>query len=207
MKLSYYPVGDYQANCVFLSDEEHRAVVIDPGSEAPRLLQRIREQRLQVETILLTHVHFDHLLAVRELQEATGAMLCVPAADEPALLDSNRSLIPASRQPYPLLADRLLHDGDTVTCGEMTLEVWHTPGHTPGSSCYRCGQLLIAGDTLFAGSVGRTDFPGGDAALLYQSLRRLASLPADTQVIPGHGESTTIGRELQYNPFLLGVTL
>lgn len=205
MKVTYYPVGDYQANCVFLSDEQGNAVVIDPGDEAPRLRQRLAEQHLKVGAILLTHAHFDHILAVRELQEATGAPLFIHAQDAPALSDSERSLIPPYRRPYVLTADRLLNDGDTVTVGELMLTVLHTPGHTPGSCCYRCGDLLIAGDTLFAGSAGRTDFPGGNTEALYRSLRRLAELPAETRVISGHGEETAIGYECRYNPFLAGV--
>ncbi len=204
MRVSYYPVGDYQANCVIVSDEARRAVVVDPGDEAVRLLQRLTEQELQVEAILLTHAHFDHMLAVRELIEATGAPLYVHAEDAAALSDVGRSLIPPHRRPYTLSADRLLQDGDTVTVGELVLKVLHTPGHTPGSCCYRCGDLLIAGDTLFAGSVGRTDLPGGDTAQLFQSLRRLKSLDATVRVIPGHGEETTIGYECRYNPFLAG---
>ena len=204
MRVSYYPVGDYQANCVIVSDEAHRAVVVDPGDEAVRLLQRLAEQELQVAAILLTHAHFDHMLAVRELIDATGASLYLHAEDAAALSDAGRSLIPPYRRPYTLSADRLLQDGDTVTVGELVLKVLHTPGHTPGSCCYQCGDLLIAGDTLFAGSVGRTDLPGGDTAQLFQSLRRLKSLDATVRVIPGHGEETTIGYESRYNPFLAG---
>ncbi|MBP3435221.1 MAG: MBL fold metallo-hydrolase [Clostridia bacterium] len=205
MKVTYYPVGDYQANCVILSDESGCAVVIDPGDEAPRLLQRLADQKLRVAVILLTHAHFDHLLAVRELQTATGAALYIHTEDASALSDTRRSLIPPHRLPYELTADRLLIDGDTVVVGELMLSVLHTPGHTPGSCCYQCDNVLISGDTLFAGSVGRTDLPGGRTAALLQSLRRLATLPPELRVIPGHGEATTIGYECRYNPFLAGV--
>lgn len=205
MKGAYYPVGAYQANCVILSDENGSLAVIDPGDEAPRLLARLQESGETVVAILLTHAHFDHLLAVRELQEATGAPLYVHAADAAALTDAELSLIPPSRLPYSLTADRLLSDGDTVTVGELVLEVLHTPGHTPGSCCYRCGDLLVTGDTLFRGSVGRTDFPGGSTAALFNSLRRLAALPETLRVIAGHGEETTLGRECRCNPYLVGV--
>ncbi len=205
MKVSYYPLGAYQANCVVLSDENGSLVVIDPGDEAPRLLARLQESGETVVAILLTHAHFDHLLAVRELQEVTGAPLYVHAADAVALSNTALSLIPPSRLPYPLTADRLLNDGDTVTAGKLVLEVLHTPGHTPGSCCYRCGDLLVTGDTLFRGSVGRTDFPGGSTAALFNSLRRLAALPATLRVIPGHGEETTLDCERRCNPYLVGV--
>lgn len=205
MKVTYYPVGEYQANCVFLSDEQGTTVVIDPGDEAGRLLDRLKDQHLNVKAILLTHAHFDHLLAVRELQEATGAPLYIHAEDAPALSDADISLIPPHRRPYVLTADRLLNDGDIVTVGDLTLTALHTPGHTKGSCCFLCEDLLIAGDTLFAGSVGRTDLPGGNMRTLFQSLRRLAALPGETQMISGHGEDTTIGYECRYNPFLAGV--
>lgn len=205
MKVSYYPLGAYQANCVVLSDENGSLVVIDPGDEAPRLLARLQESGETVVAILLTHAHFDHLLAVRELQEATGAPLYVHAADAAALSNAALSLIPPSRLPYLLVADHLLNDGDKVTVGNLVLEVLHTPGHTPGSCCYRCGDLLVTGDTLFRGSIGRTDFPGGSTAALFHSLRRLAALPATLRVIAGHGEETTLDCERRCNPYLVGV--
>lgn len=198
----YYPVGALQANCVLLSDGNGHTAVIDPGDEAPRLLTHLRELGGRVDAILLTHAHFDHMLAVRELQTATAAPLFVHEADEPALFDEMLNLMPAYRLPYALKADRLLHDGDTVTVGELTFEVLHTPGHTPGSCCYRCDDLLISGDTLFAGSMGRTDFAGGSTAEMFRSLQRLSKLPEALRVIPGHGEETTIGYECRYNPFM-----
>ncbi len=202
MIAAYYPVGTLQANCVLLSDGNGHTVVIDPGDEMPRLLTHLRALGGTVDAILLTHAHFDHMLAARELQETTGAPLLMHEADEPALSDESLSLIPAYRLPYTLKAECLLHDGDTVTVGRLTLEVLHTPGHTPGSCCYRCDDLLISGDTLFAGSMGRTDFPGGNTAEMFRSLQRLSELPEAMRVIPGHGEETTIGYECRYNPFM-----
>ncbi|MBR2406135.1 MAG: MBL fold metallo-hydrolase [Clostridia bacterium] len=202
MTVSYYPVGALQANCVLLSDGNGHLAVVDPGDEAPRLLALLKRCSGTVEAILLTHVHFDHILATKALQEATGAPLLVHEADEPALSNEALSLIPPQLLPYSLTADRLLRDGDTVTVGEMVLEVLHTPGHTPGSCCYRCEDVLMAGDTLFAGSMGRTDLPGGDTVAMFHSLRRLSELPDELRVIAGHGEETTIGYERRYNPFL-----
>lgn len=202
MIAAYYPVGALQANCVCLSDENGHLAVVDPGEEASRLWAHITALGGTVEAILLTHVHFDHILAVRELQEKCGAPLLVHEADAEALSDPARSLIPPYNLPYPLKADRLLHDGDTVAVGDMMLEVLHTPGHTPGSCCYRCGDVLASGDTLFAGSIGRTDLPGGDTATMFRTLRRLAELPDSLRILPGHGEETTLARERLYNPFL-----
>ena len=202
MIAAYYPVGALQANCVVLSDENGHLAVVDPGAEPSRLWAHITALGGTVEAILLTHVHFDHVLAVRELQEKCGAPLLVHEADAAALSDPARSLIPSYDLPYALKADRLLCDGDTVAVGDMELEVLHTPGHTPGSCCYRCGDVLVSGDTLFAGSIGRTDLPGGDTATMFRTLRRLAALPDSLRILPGHGEETSLARERLYNPFL-----
>lgn len=207
MTVEYYPVGAYQANCVFWSDGNGHLAVIDPGDEAERLLARLRERGEQVAAILLTHAHFDHLLAVRELQAATGAPLYLHVLDAPALTRPELSLLPAARRPYALTADRLLHEGDTVAVGALSLTVLHTPGHTPGSCCYSAEGVLAAGDTLFAGSRGRTDFPGGDDADMRNSLRRLAALPDAVRVIAGHGEETTVGWERTHNPYMASVLL
>ena len=205
MKVSYYAVGGYGANCVIVSDGNGQCVVIDPGDDAERLWAILTELGDTVTAILLTHAHFDHMLAVRELQEKTGAPLYVHAAEAGALTNAARSLIPPHRFPYPLTADRFLEDGDTVQVGETALTVLHTPGHTPGSCCYYGDGVLIAGDTLFAGSIGRTDFYGGSMTEMRNSLRRLNTLPTNTRVIAGHGEETTIGYEQRYNPYLAGV--
>ncbi len=196
------PVGDLLANCCLVYDEQKHAAVIDPGDEAARLLALIETYGLQVQAILLTHVHFDHIQAARGLQAATGAPLFVHEAEVPALTDPTLSMVTF---PCDLSADRVLRDGDIVEIGQLTFEVLHTPGHTLGSVCYRCGDVLFAGDTLFAGSIGRTDFVGGDFAAMRQSLKRLATLPNDVRVIPGHGVETTIGFEKRSNPFMVGI--
>lgn len=196
------PVGNLAANCCLVYDEQKRAAVIDPGDEAARLLAIIETYGLQVQAILLTHVHFDHIQAASELQAATGAPLFVHEAEVPALTDPTFSMVIT---PCDLSADRVLHDGDVVEIGQLTFEVLHTPGHTRGSVCYRCGDSLFAGDTLFAGSIGRTDFAGGDFAAMRQSLIRLTKLPDDIRVVPGHGGETTIGIEKRSNPFMVGI--
>ena len=198
----YFPVGAYGANCCLVSDADGNTVVMDPGDEAERILAHIRDFSLTVRAVLLTHAHFDHMGAAARLQREFGAPLYVHTDDVRGLTDSRYSVMPLSDAPT---ADRLLKDGDTVTVGSLTFTVLHTPGHTPGSVCYRLENVLFAGDTLFAGSIGRTDFPGGDMTAMRQSLRRLSALPDELSVVPGHGEETTIGYEKQTNPFMIGL--
>lgn len=195
------PLGAYAANCYLVYDEKKRAVVIDPGAEPDRLLTVIERDSLDVQAILLTHAHFDHLMASRELKEATGAPLYVHAADGEALTDPTYSLAPAT---YTVTADHLFQDGDVLTVGDLTFTVLHTPGHTAGSVCYACDGVLFAGDTLFAGGIGRTDLAGGDLHAICRSLHALSTLPSETRVLPGHGGETTIGFEKQYNPYMIG---
>ncbi|HJD23050.1 MAG TPA: MBL fold metallo-hydrolase [Firmicutes bacterium] len=204
MEIVVLPVGPLQANCCLLSDEEKNTVVVDPGGDAGRILEEIRRRGLLVQAVLLTHVHFDHMLAAGEIQAASGAPLWVPQGDEAALADPSRSLLaelPAQNR-LALRADRLVRDGEILHVGGLQLEVLATPGHTPGSSCYRCENVLLTGDTLFKGGVGRTDFPGGDSCALSRSLRRLANLQGDYTVVPGHGPATTLAAERQSNPYM-----
>lgn len=198
-----FPVGELQTNCWLLWDDGGHAALIDPGDEPFRLLRALEERGLTLDVILLTHAHFDHMLAVPALQEATGAPLFVHEDDAPALIDDEKSLTVWVGTSCRLMADRLLKDGDTVTVGDLTLTVIHTPGHTPGSCCYAVGDWLFSGDTLFVGSVGRTDFPGGSMPVLRQSLRRLATLSDDLLLLPGHEQSGTLGREKRTNPFMV----
>ena len=198
-------VGDLQTNCYLFHGEETAAAVVDPGDDAPRILRTAEERGLTITHILLTHVHADHMLAAAEVREATGAALLVPREDAPALADPRTSLMAMlfPGRGKPMTADRLLDDGDVVEIGGMPVRVMHTPGHTPGSCCYLCGDVIFSGDTLFQGSAGRTDFPGGDSSLLYDSLRRLAACEGDAAVLPGHGPDTTLEAERKGNPFLL----
>lgn len=202
MTVTYFAVGALQVNCVLIADEADNAVVIDPGDDAAELIAHIRSRKLAVKAVLLTHAHFDHLLAAYEVMEAFGAPLWLHEAEAPTLTDTGKSLIPEYRQPYVLKADRLLKDGERFVVGALEGEVLHTPGHTVGSCCYRFGDVLISGDTLFAQSIGRTDLPGGNTAQMLQSLRRLSALPDTLRVIPGHGPETVLGYERHYNPYL-----
>ena len=203
MTIRCLPLGALQANCYLLSDEEGATAVIDPGDEAGTILDTGRVGELAVEAILLTHAHFDHLLAADELRRETGAPVYVYETDAPALADPRRSLtVLAKGGAGPLRADHLLKDGEELRVGRLAVSVLHTPGHTPGSCCFLCGDALFSGDTLFAGSIGRTDFPGGDDQAMAASLRMLAALEPGIRVFPGHGESTTLSKERMENPYL-----
>ena len=205
MQYSCYPVGEMQANCWLVWDDTRSAVLIDPGDEAPWLLKVLNERKLTLKAIFLTHAHFDHMMAVPALQAATHAPLYVHEADVPALVDGNLSLTNWVGRPCLLTANRRLLEGETIAIGNLQFTVLHTPGHTVGSCCYLSENALFSGDTLFAGTVGRTDFPGGNPAVQRESLRRLATLPDDTKVLPGHNEPTTIGRERIVNPYMIGL--
>ena len=203
MTIRCLPLGALQANCYLLSDEEGATAVIDPGDEAGTILETVRAGELAVEAILLTHAHFDHILAADELRRETGAPVYVYETDAPALADPRRSLtVLAKGGAGPLRADHLLKDGEELRVGRLAVSVLHTPGHTPGSCCFLCGDALFSGETLFAGSIGRTDFPGGDDQAMAASLRMLAALEPGIRVFPGHGESTTLSKERMENPYL-----
>lgn len=204
MRILRLPVGELQANCYIVFDEEHRAAVIDPGAQADSILSAVREHGLLVEAILLTHVHYDHMMAAAEVAAATGAPVMAPADDAAALSSPLRNLAAlfAPGLSVKLTADRLLGDGEEIAVGTLAFRVLHTPGHTPGSSSFLCGDALFTGDTLFQGGIGRTDFPGGDSAVLRQSLAALAALPGDYTVLPGHGPDSTLDAERRTNPYM-----
>ena len=193
MTITSLTVGSIGTNCYILYNEASKAaVVIDPSDEATLVEARIEALGLQVQAILLTHGHFDHGGDVARIRERTGAPVYLHPAD--------RAL--PSWLTHGLTADRDLADGDELELAGMRFTVLHTPGHTPGSVCFLCGDLLFAGDTLFAGSCGRTDLPGGSGADMLRSLRRLAELDGDYRVFPGHGEETTLERERRGNPYV-----
>lgn len=198
-------VGPIQANCYIVGCEETlSAAVIDPGDDADSILMALAESKLTVGSIINTHGHFDHVGANKRLKEVTGADIMIHELDAPMLseLAATAGAMGLRADDSPP-ADRLLADGDTIAVGNLTMTVLHTPGHTPGGiSLFTEGHVFV-GDTLFAGSVGRTDFPGGDFAILKASVNsKLYVLDDDVIVHPGHMGRTTIGREKQSNPFV-----
>ncbi|MFZ0243521.1 MAG: MBL fold metallo-hydrolase [Desulfobacterales bacterium] len=198
-------VGPIQANCYILGCKETKdAVVIDPGDEADRILMTLARSGLTLRYIINTHGHFDHVGANKRLKGATGAAILIHRLDAPMLNQLAASAaawgMSAEDSPAP---DRMLEEGDTIDFGTITLTVLHTPGHTPGGISLATDGCVFVGDTLFAGSVGRTDFPGGNAATLKQAIQaKLFTLADETIVYPGHMEPTTVGQERRTNPFV-----
>jgi hydroxyacylglutathione hydrolase len=207
MILESFPVGPLRCNCTILGDEvTHEAVVVDPGDNIPEILSRLQKHGLTLRQIVITHAHIDHVGGAALLKKATGAPVFLNQEDL-GLLGAMEVQAGWLGVPTPEVAspDASADDGLTVGLATLPAEVIHTPGHTPGSICLLFPQqhLLLAGDTLFAGSIGRTDLPGGDGRQILRSLReRLMVLPETTRVLPGHGPATTIGEEKQSNPFL-----
>jgi glyoxylase-like metal-dependent hydrolase (beta-lactamase superfamily II) len=207
MILETFPVGPLRCNCTILGDEvTQEAVVVDPGDNIPEILSRLQKLGLTLRQIVITHAHIDHVGGAVLLKKATGAPVFLNHHDL-GLLNAMEIQAGWLGIPTPEVAapDASADDGLTVGLPALPAEVIHTPGHTPGSICLLFPQqhLLLAGDTLFAGSIGRTDLPGGDGRQILRSLRdRLMVLPDTTRVLPGHGSETTIGEEKQSNPFL-----
>lgn len=204
-----FPVGLLGCNCTILGDEQSReAMVIDPGDEIPRILAVLAKHELTVKKILITHAHIDHIASAETLKRLTGAPILYNQKDLPLV-----SMMPAQAawlgmaEPNVQPPDHSPLHGENVSVSGINAKVLETPGHTQGSLCVLLPEehLLLAGDTLFAGSVGRTDLPGGNSGQLIASIReQLLPLPGQTVVVPGHGEETTIEREATTNPFLLG---
>ena len=197
-------VGPIMANCFIVGCEDTRtAVVIDPGADADKILMALAQLKLTVKYILNTHGHFDHVSANKRMKDVTGAEIMIHALDAPMLSRLSASAaawgMSAEDSPAP---DRTLADGDTVAFGNIILNVIHTPGHTPGGISFSTDGHVFVGDTLFAGSIGRTDFPGGNHETLIASIRnKLFLLGDDVQVLTGHGPETSIGQEKRFNPF------
>lgn len=205
MILESLETGPLQVNCYIIGCEETRkAAVIDPGGDADRILDLLQRLNLELEMVINTHGHFDHVGGNKRLLEATRVDLLLHEADQTLLgmAEQHAGLygLPTELSPQP---QRLLKGGETIELGELKLKVLHTPGHTPGGICLLIEDHVIVGDTLFAGSIGRTDLPGGDHQQLLESIRtQLLPLPDETIAHPGHGPATSIGREKLYNPFL-----
>ena len=197
MLIKTLPVGQLETNCYVVTDENALVcAVIDPGDESNTILDYIEDNKLSCKAILITHAHFDHVSAVNAMLEATGAVLYMCEKDlELAKTGASGRFTPPENTHF-------YKDGDEVNFAGLTFKVMETPGHTPGGVTLICGDALFTGDTLFRGSCGRTDLPGGDMRAELRSLKRIASLEGDYEVYPGHAESSMLSIEREHNPYV-----
>jgi len=204
MILKTVVVGMLHTNCYLLCDETcGKCAVIDPGANTEKIMKAIEETGMEVESIVLTHGHYDHVMAAPSIQKITGARLLVHKNDEPWLRPEVAGRRGYIREEYVQpRVDGYLEDGGSFTVGSLTCTVLHTPGHTPGSCCIRCGDIMLSGDTLFMESCGRCDLEGGDDAAMLRSLKRLAQLEGDCKVYPGHDVSTSLAYERENNRYM-----
>lgn len=205
LKIGRIILGSVETNCYFVYEEgKNKALVFDPADSGEYIYQSLKEKGLEVAAILLTHAHFDHILGCEELRKLTGAKVYAWEKERPLCEDSSLNVSEMFGKAATVRVDEYLAEGAVLTIEGMEVKLIGTPGHTCGSCCYYFAQegLLISGDTLFEGSVGRTDFPTGNGGTLSRSLKeKLMVLPEEVKVFPGHGGFTTIGDEKKYNPF------
>ena len=204
LQILEYNVGDIGTNCYFLVNTDTKEmIIVDPGGDAPILKSRIAEMDLKPAAILLTHAHYDHAHHAKILKDTYQIPIYIHEAE--TLTDVRMNVSAMFGKPETYEADVFLKDGQAFTLAGFEIVTLHTPGHTPGGACYyfKDQKVLVSGDSLFCGSVGRTDFPGGSMSSLVRSLKeKVMVLPRDTQVLPGHMMRTTIGQECEYNPYL-----
>ena len=196
LNIEILPLGSYQTNCYIVWDENaDECIVIDPGYEPETVLLAVNRLKKNLTAILLTHGHFDHVGAVKDLVAETDCKVYIHEYD---------LSLPATLTAGPLYCTNVYDEGDVLRLAGLTVRVLHTPGHTPGSVCLMIEDNLFSGDTLFRDSCGRTDLPGGNPAEIFKSLRRLATLGGDFRVLPGHSMETTLEEERQCNPYMQG---
>lgn len=206
MRIFKFTVGAMGTNSyILLDDKTKKAALIDPGDEPDRLISALKTKDASLSYIILTHGHFDHIMALDKIKKKTGAPILIHRDDAVMLEDRALSLLDRfgnSDIEVPR-ADRFLSDGEIITLGDSEIKVIHTPGHTPGSVCLLIGDELMSGDTLFRESIGRYDFPGGDYGAIITSLEKIVSLGVKGKIYPGHGMSTTLEHELDFNTYLM----
>lgn len=201
-------VGAFDVNCFLVTGDDGKTLIIDPGADANVILNHIIDENLEVTAYLLTHGHMDHISVLFDLYKVHSAPVAIHGKDLLWAFSENNCMPPFYDMPKkPSEISRILKNAESFSDGGLEYEIIETPGHTPGGVCFyfKSKKILFCGDTLFAGSVGRTDLPGGDSRVLSESLKRLADLPDDVTVYPGHGPSTTIGEEKSTNFFMRGM--
>ena len=204
MILKKLVVGPFASNCYLVGSESSKeGMIIDPGDEAEVILSNVKDLELEIRSIVLTHGHIDHIGALKEVKEATGAEVAIHTDEADSLQSQPLSTLLGISYPTPPPPDRSLKDGDSIDIGDLHFGILHTPGHSPGGICLLGEGVVFSGDTLFNFGIGRTDLPGGSHSQLMNSIHtKLMVLPDNTTVYPGHGPDTTIGTERRGNPFL-----
>lgn len=197
-------VGPLMENCYIIGDEKKKVgAVIDPGDEPERILEVLNKKKLTCEYILLTHAHVDHISGIKGVSDATGAKVCIHKDDAWLLKSAPVQALAFGMRPFlPPSIEKYLEDGDIIQIGTLEVKVLHTPGHTKGGVSFLVENCIFVGDTIFQGSIGRTDLPGGNYDELINSVEsKIFTLPDETIIYPGHGPETTVGYEKKYNPF------
>lgn len=197
-------VGPLMENCYILGDEKSKkSAVIDPGDEPERIVEKLKKKRLNCEYILLTHAHVDHVSGIKGVVEATGARVYIHKNDAFMLKAAPVQALAFGMKPFmPPKIEKYLEDGEVIEFGDLKVKIIHTPGHSSGGICFLVENCIFVGDTIFQGSIGRTDLPGGNYNELINSVEtKIWTLPDDTIIYPGHGPETTVGYEKKYNPF------